>query len=56
MHYAVGQEVYGGHIIADILEETTKFVILIRKFNEVKRWKSFNKNMGIAVEYNIDFE
>jgi hypothetical protein len=56
MHYAVGQEVYGGHTIADILEESTKYVILIRKFNEVKRWKSFNKNMGIAIEYNIDFE
>jgi hypothetical protein len=56
MHYAVGQEVYGGHLIADILEEPTEYVILIRKFNEVKRWKSFNKNMGIAIEYNIDFE
>ena len=55
MHYAVGQEVYGGHVIADIVEEPTQFVILIRKFNEVKRWKSFNKNMGIAIEYNIDF-
>ena len=22
MHYAVGQEVYGGHIICDILEKT----------------------------------
>ncbi len=56
MHYSVGQEVYGGHLIADILEEATEYVILIRKFNEVKRWKSFNKNMGIAIEYNIDFE
>lgn len=56
MHYSVGQEVYGGHLIVDILEEATEYVILIRKFNEVKRWKSFNKNMGIAIEFNIDFE
>ncbi len=55
MHYSVGQEVYGGHMIADIVEEPTQYVIFIRKFSEVKRWKSFNKNMGIAVEYNIDF-
>ena len=25
MHYAVGQEVYGGHTICDILEEEDKF-------------------------------
>ena len=55
MHYAVGQEVYGGHLIADIIEEPTQYVVFIRKLDEVKRWKSFNKNMGIAIEYNIDF-
>jgi len=31
MHYAVGQEVYGGHIICDILEEENKFCIYIKK-------------------------
>ena len=25
MHYAVGQEVYGGHTICDILEEEEKY-------------------------------
>jgi hypothetical protein len=25
MHYAVGQEVYGGHTICDIIEEDDKF-------------------------------
>ena len=25
MHYAVGQEVYGGHIICDIIEEEDKY-------------------------------
>ena len=31
MHYAVGQEVYGGHTICDILEEEDKYSIYIRK-------------------------
>ena len=29
MHYAVGQEVYGGHTICDILEEAEKYSIYI---------------------------
>jgi hypothetical protein len=31
MHYSVGQEVYGGHIICDIIEEKDKYSIYIRK-------------------------
>ena len=31
MHYAVGQEVYGGHTICDIIEEEDKFSIYIKK-------------------------
>lgn len=27
MHYAVGQEVYGGHTIANIIEEENKYSI-----------------------------
>ena len=56
MHYAVGQPVYGEHIIVDIEEKKDKYIIMIGKNDEVKEWKSFNKNMGIAIEYNIDFE
>lgn len=55
MHYAVGQEVYGGHIICDIVEEADKFSIFIKKGNEVLPWKDFNKNMAIAVEYNLEY-
>lgn len=55
MHYAVGQEVYGGHIICDIVEESDKFSIFIKKGNEVLPWKDFNKNMAIAVEYNLEY-
>lgn len=56
MHYAVGQEVYGGHTIIDIEEKADHYVVKIEKDNEVKPWKTFNKNMGISVEYNIDFD
>ena len=31
MHYAVGQEVYGGHKICDIIEEESKFSVYIKK-------------------------
>ena len=55
MHYAVGQEVYGGHCICDIIEEGDKFSIYIRKGEEVLPWKVFNKNMAIAVEYKLKY-
>ena len=55
MHYAVGQEVYGGHTISDIIEEDTKYSIYIKKDNEVLPWKDFNKNMAISVEYNLEY-
>jgi hypothetical protein len=55
MHYAVGQEVYGGHIICDIIEQDKKFSIYIKKGKEVLPWKDFNKNMAIAVEYNLEY-
>ena len=35
MHYSVGQEVYGGHTICDIVEQDDKFSIFIKKKNEV---------------------
>ena len=34
MHYSVGQEVYGGHIIDSIIEEDDKYSIYIIKNNE----------------------
>jgi len=55
MHYAVGQEVYGGHIIDSILEEDDKFSIYIRKNKEMLPWKDFNKNMAVAIEYNLEY-
>ena len=55
MHYAVGQEVYGGHTITVIVEEKKKYSIFIEKGNAIIPWKDFNKNMAIAVEYNLEY-
>ena len=55
MHYAVGQNVYGGHMICDILEEETKYSIYIRKKDIVIPWKDFNKNMAISIEYDLEY-
>lgn len=55
MHYSIGQEVYGGHIICDIIEEETKYLIYIKKNDEVLPWKEFNKNMAITVEFNLEY-
>ena len=55
MHYSVGQEVYGGHVICNIVEEEVKYSIYIEKNKEVILWKDFNKNMAISVEYNLQY-
>ena len=55
MHYAVGQEVYGGHTIDSIIEEQDKFSIYIKKGIDIIPWKDFNKSMAISIEYNIDY-
>ena len=55
MHYSVGQEVYGGHTIYNIIEEDEKYSIYIKKKDEVLPLKDFNKNMAISVEYNLDY-
>ena len=55
MHYSVDQEVYGGHVIDCIVEEDDKYSVFIKKGNDVLPWKDFNKNMAIAVEYNLEY-
>ena len=55
MHYSVDQEVYGGHVIDCIVEEDDKYSVFIKKGNDVLPWKDFNKNMSIAVEYNLEY-
>jgi len=53
MHYSVGQEVYGGHTIVNILEEESKYSIYIQKGDLVMPWKDFNKNMAVFIEYDL---
>jgi hypothetical protein len=55
MHYSVGQEVYGGHKIVNIIEEEDNYSIYIEKGNEILSWKEFNKNMAIAVEFDLEY-
>jgi|TARA_R100001460_G_scaffold17325_3_gene37420 hypothetical protein len=55
MHYSVGQSVYGGHTICDIVEEKDKYSIYIKKNKDVMPWKDFNKNMAVSVEYNLEY-
>jgi len=54
MHYSIGQEVYGGHVIYEIFEDVDEYIIYIEKNSEIKKWKGFNKNMAISIEFNID--
>ena len=55
MHYSLDQEVFGGHKIVEILEEDESYNIYIEKNKEVLPWKTFNKNMAIAIEYNFQY-
>ena len=58
MHYSVGQEVYGGHTISDIInsEKDGEYLIYIKKANETLPWKKFNSNMAIAVEFDLSYD
>jgi hypothetical protein len=55
MHYALNQEVYGGHTIVNIIEEEDKYSIYIAKGDVVMPWKDFNKNMSISIEYDLSY-
>ena len=50
MHYAVGQEVYGGHIICDILEDDLKYSIFIKKNNDVLIYDFINDEVSNPYE------
>ena len=57
MHYSVGQEVYGGHTICNILNDNSngEYSIYIQKGDEILPWKRFNSQMAIAVEYDLKY-
>ncbi len=56
MHYIVGQDVLGGkYEICEIIKSLDCILIYILKDGEIFMWKSFNSNMPISIEYNINF-
>ena len=57
MHYSIGQQVYGGHIINNIVfdEKDNSYNIYIKKQEDVMPWKKFNSNMAISVEYDLEY-
>ena len=57
MHYAIGQQVYGGHEISHILFKASdnSYNIYIKKKNEILAWKKFNSNMAISIEYDLEY-
>ena len=57
MHYSVGQQVYGGHVINNIdhNERDNSYNIFIKKDQEIMPWKKFNSNMAISVEYDLKY-
>jgi hypothetical protein len=57
MHYSVGQQVYGGHCISNILFDSKdkSYNIYIEKESETIPWKKFNSKMAISVEYNLEY-
>jgi|TARA_A100000172_G_scaffold48479_1_gene30321 hypothetical protein len=57
MHYSLGLEVYGGHIVSDIIfeEKDQSYNIFIKKNDEVLPWKKFNNNMAVALEYDLKY-
>ena len=55
MHYSVGQEVYGGHTIVNVIEEEEQYSSCIQKDGMIMPWKDFNKNMAISVEYDLNY-
>ena len=57
MHYSVGQQVYGGHVINNIdhSERDNSYNIFLKKNDEIMPWKKFNSNMAISVEYDLEY-
>ena len=57
MHYSVGQQVYGGHVINNIdhNEKDNSYNIFIKKDQEIMPWKKFNSNMAVSIEYDLEY-
>ena len=56
MHYAVGHEASGGHVIPDIVEEEQKFSTLIQQDTDMLPGKDFNKKIAITCKSNLEYQ
>jgi len=59
MHYIVGHKVLGEtnsiHLIKFEPETGDVKIYIINEKEEVMLWKSFNQNMPVSIEFNIDY-
>ncbi len=56
MHYVVNQEVMGGPWkIHAVSEDDKGYNLWIQKGEEIKKWKFFNINTPITIEYNVNY-
>lgn len=57
MHYVLGQDVLRGEYKIDLLllKDDGSVNIWIKNHSGIMLWKTFNSNMPISIEYDIDF-
>ena len=55
MHYEVGQDVYGGHTISNIIRTEEGYDVFIEKDGVEKHWKHCNHNVAITTETNLEY-
>lgn len=56
MHYVVDQKVMGGEwTIHAVSQDEQGYHLWIQKNEEIKKWKFFNLNTPITIEYNVFF-
>ena len=56
MHYMIDQSVMGGDwTIHAVTQDQDGCHLWIQRGNEITKWKQFNKNVPITIEYNVNF-
>lgn len=58
MHFSVGQEVYGGHVVSDIVRNddgSHSIMILNGKTKEIMSWKKLSPTVPVIVEHSLKF-
>lgn len=56
MHYMIDQQVMNGDwTIHAVTQDKEGYHVWIQKQDEIKKWKQFNVNMPITIEFNVNF-